>query len=275
MSAKPEFDELIQIVDSATKFGDDCRGKVVVCGSHGGEYPAWLVAKAGCMAVILNDAGIGKDEAGIASLAYLDAVGVAAVCVDTMSARIGDAGNMFARGIISRANKVATSLGVETGQSCKEAAMCLASGVAPTTKPADYHETRTVLAGINGEADVVLIDSASLVKPKDKGHIIITGSHGGLVGGISAMALQVDGLAGIFHDAGGGADGAGLTRLPALDKRGIAAATVSADSARIGDARSIYEDGILSHVNETGKRMGGKAGQSVGQFIAVIRKFAA
>ncbi len=262
----------IQIIDSATKLGEDCRGKVLVCGSHGGEYPAWLVAKARCLAVILNDAGIGKDEAGIASLEYLEASGMAVACIDTMSARIGDAQDMFERGIISCANETAQTLGVRIGQSCRNAAELLVYAQQATFEPGAYNEVRVVLPGKNGAADILLIDSASLVKPEDKGRIVITGSHGGLVGGRPEMALQVDGLAGIYHDAGGGADGAGLTRLPALDQRKIAAATVSANSARIGDARSIYEDGVISHVNETASQAGGEAGQSVGEFVDLLRK---
>ena len=264
----------IVIIDSATKIGDDCRGKVLVCGSHGGEYPAWLVTKAGCLAAILNDAGIGKDEAGIASLATFEASGMAVACVDTMSARIGDARDMFERGIISRANKIALGLGAKVGQSCKDAAGLMTLAQQVTFEPGAYDEARSVLVGENGEADVVLIDSASLVKPADEGRIIITGSHGGLVGGKPEMALQVDGLAGVFHDAGGGADGAGLTRLPALDQRNIAAATVYANSARIGDARSVFEDGILSHVNKTARLAGSEEGQPVGEFVNLLRKHA-
>jgi len=47
-----------------------------------------------------------------------------------------------------------------------------------------------------------------------------------------------------------------VSRLPALDARGIAAATVSAASARIGDARSTYEDGVLSRVNASAAALG-------------------
>ena len=43
----------------------------------------------------------------------------------------------------------------------------------------------------------------------------------------------------------------------ALDIRGIAAATVSAASARIGDARSTYDDGIVSRV--LAEELGGKS----------------
>jgi hypothetical protein len=93
---------------------------------------------------------------------------------------------------------------------------------------------------------IVLIDSASLIAPEDAGQIIVTGSHGALVGGNAQMALRVDGFAAVFSDAGVGADGAGITRLPALDTRGIVGLTVSAASARIGDAASLYEEGRIS-----------------------------
>ena len=77
----------------------------------------------------------------------------------------------------------------------------------------------------------------------------MTGSHGGLLGGKPETALKYPALAALFNDAGIGIDEAGVTRLQALDARGIAAATVAAASARIGDARSTFEDGIVSRVN--------------------------
>ena len=93
------------------------------------------------------------------------------------------------------------------------------------------------------------LDSASLVGAEHVGTVVVTGSHGGLLGGRPDTALKYDALAALFNDAGIGIDEAGVTRLPALDARGIAAGTVAAASARIGDARSTYEDGILSRVN--------------------------
>ena len=108
---------------------------------------------------------------------------------------------------------------------------------------------------------IVLIDSASLIAPEDAGQIIVTGSHGALVGGSAAMALRVDGFAAVFSDAGVGADDAGITRLPALDTRGIAGLTVSAASARIGDAASLYEEGLISHANATARRLGARPGE--------------
>jgi hypothetical protein len=107
---------------------------------------------------------------------------------------------------------------------------------------------------------VVLVDSAAQVEAGDAGQVIVTGSHGGLVGGDPRLALRVAGIAGIFNDAGIGIDDAGVTRLPALDQRGIAAFTVSAASAAIGDAGSSYRDGIVSVVNATARARGAEPG---------------
>jgi hypothetical protein len=54
-----------------------------------------------------------------------------------------------------------------------------------------------------------------------------------------------------FNDAGFGVDRAGAACLPILDSEGIAAATVAADSACIGDGQSTLTQGIISAVNET------------------------
>ena len=85
---------------------------MLVAGSHGGVVAAWYAAKAGARAVILNDAGIGKDEAGIAGLRWLEVIGMAAAAVSHASARIGDGADMLAHGTISHANTVANNLGV-------------------------------------------------------------------------------------------------------------------------------------------------------------------
>src|SRR5205085_5806873 len=108
--------------DTITKLPPEAEGAVVISGSHGGRYPGYLASKAGVRAVILNDAGIGKDEAGIGSLPYLEALGIAAATVSHMSCRIGDTGDMLARGVVSRANAVARAAGVSEAMPCPEAA---------------------------------------------------------------------------------------------------------------------------------------------------------
>jgi hypothetical protein len=63
-----------------------------------------------------------------------------------------------------------------------------------------------------------------------------------------------------------------VSRLPALDRRGIAAATVSAASARIGDARSTYEDGVLSRVNARAAALGLRPEMTAREAVAILRR---
>ena len=76
----------------------------------------------------------------------------------------------------------------------------------------------------------------------------------------------------LYNDAGIGKDEAGVSRLPALDQRGIAAATVSAATARIGDARSTYEDGIISRVNARAASLGLREGMTARAWVDTLRK---
>jgi hypothetical protein len=251
----------ILLADTATKLGRAATGAVIVTGSHGGRYAAYLTLKAHPRAVIHNDAGVGKDEAGIAVLAMAEALGVAAATASHASCRIGDAGDMMARGVISHANAAARSLGVTAGMACRDAAQCLIAARPTNRDPETCGETRRVLDQSGWRRRIVLIDSASLIDPADAGQILVTASHGALVGGDAAMALRVDAFAAVFSDAGVGLDGAGISRLPALDTRGIAGLTVSAASARIGDAMSVYEEGIISHLNATAHRLGARPGE--------------
>ena len=108
--------------------------------------------------------------------------------------------------------------------------------------------------------------------PEHKDAIVVTGSHGGLLGNRPETALKYDVLGALYNDAGIGKDEAGISRLPALDARGIAAATVSAASARIGDARSTYEDGIISRVNARAAALGLREGISAREFVAGLRR---
>ena len=105
----------------------DVAGKVVVAGSHGGIIAAWYAAKAGVRAVILHDAGIGKDEAGVAGLPFLEKLGMAAAAVSHKTATIGESSDMLARGVISCSNSIARALGVQPGLRCRDAALRLSA----------------------------------------------------------------------------------------------------------------------------------------------------
>ena len=77
----------IIIADSITRVGPEAAGAVVVNASHGGIYAAYLAAKLHAAAAIFNDAGVGRDGAGIAGLDYLQEFGIAAATVGHDSGR--------------------------------------------------------------------------------------------------------------------------------------------------------------------------------------------
>ena len=128
--------------------------------------------------------------------------------------------------------------------------------------PAPECAERRILVETEGGTQVWALDSASQVRSDDEGAILVTGSHGGLVGGVPEAALRVRALLAVFNDAGVGVDRAGIGRLDALAHRQIAAATVAAGSARIGDGLSTYQDGVVSFVNAPGQAAGGRPGQT-------------
>ena len=260
----------IVIADSITRIGPEAAGAVVVNASHGGVYAAYLAAKLQSAAAIFNDAGVGRDRAGIGGLDYLQELGIAAATVGHDTARIGDGADMMAYGVITHANGLAASLGVSPGQSCRDAAAALQQARPTHHTPPEALEAAFLL--ISEAPQVWALDSASLVLPEHKAAIVVTGSHGGLLGSKPEPALKYDVKGAHYNDAGIGIDEAGTSRLPALDARGIAAATVSAASARIGDARSTYEDGIVSRVNVRAAALGGAPGMTARDLVAALRR---
>jgi hypothetical protein len=259
--------------DSITRIGTEAARAVVVNGSHGGIYAAYLAAKLGVAAAVFNDAGVGRERAGVAGLDYLAGLGIPAAAVGHDTARIGNGADMIARGIITHANSQAVTLGCQPGMACRDAAARLQQAALSGREPPPALEAAFLL--IPEPPALWALDSASLIGAEQVGTVVATGSHGGLLGGRPDTALKADALAVLFNDAGIGIDEAGVTRLPALDARGIAAATVSAASARIGDARSTYEDGILTRVNSRAAAFGIRPAISAREFVAIIRGAAA
>lgn len=257
----------VRVHDSITKLEPDDAGNVVIAASHGGLYCGYCAAKGRVRGVILSDAGVGLEGAGIAALAYLDALGIPAATADYRSARIGDGADLVSRGRISFCNETAQRLGCAAGQPVPACADAMRTAAVSNAEAPPYAEARTLLLERPRQPKVWGLDSNSLVRPDDTGTIVVTGSHGGILGGKPETALKIDALAAVYNDAGVGIDDAGISRLPALEARGIAAVTVDAGSARIGDARSTWETGIISHLNPLAQAYGGRAGMTVPAFV--------
>lgn len=115
----------IILMDSITKVTPDDEGAIVVSASHGGASSGEFALAVPLSLVVFNDAGVGKDEAGVAALAMLESRKIAGVTTSHTSGRIGDAEDMWHHGVISRTNATAAALGLAEGQQLKNAALGL------------------------------------------------------------------------------------------------------------------------------------------------------
>jgi hypothetical protein len=109
------------VIDSITQLAPGDAGAIVVSGSHGGTSSAEFALAVPLRLVCFNDAGVGKDGAGIAALSILQVRGVAAATVAHTSARIGDAQDAWHHGVISRVNDAAHALGLRIDQTVRGA----------------------------------------------------------------------------------------------------------------------------------------------------------
>ena len=125
-TVKHEGGHPVILVDSITKIEQGDGGAIIVSASHGGQSSGEFALAVPLTAVFFNDAGIGKDEAGVAGLAMLDGRGVPACAVSHESGRIGDAADMWEHGVISRVNDAAAKKGARAGMAVQEAVRTLA-----------------------------------------------------------------------------------------------------------------------------------------------------
>jgi hypothetical protein len=255
-------------VASCSLVSSEHRGMVVVSGSYGGNYNAYNAAKWRVRGVIMNDAGIGKDSAGIRGLEYLDRIELPGATADTYTCHIGDGDDTFEHGLVSHVNQIAANLGCKPSQTVRECAkLMLFAAVSARPLPDISEGRRFIMHDVPGQLRVICVDTAGMIHPDDTGQIVVTGSHAALSGGKPDDIAGPQLYAVFFSDAGVGKDRAGIARLWDLDRRGIAAGAVSANSAPIGDSRAIHDEGILSHVNEMAARLGGRTGMPLKLFI--------
>ena len=111
----------IVLADSITQLDSSFAGSVVVTGSHGGLSAAEFARRFTPALVFFNDAGIGKDNAGIAGLAFLAEHGIAACAYTHLSARIGDAQDGWDNGVVAHVNDPARRLGLNEGETVQAA----------------------------------------------------------------------------------------------------------------------------------------------------------
>ena len=125
----------LRVVDSITELGQQDADCVAVSGSHGGISSARYALAARPVLSVFNDAGVGKNEAGLAALAFLQSHALAACTVAHTSARIGEASSTLNDGVVSHVNDLAQALGVRVGQRCQHVVEGLLANNLMSVKP--------------------------------------------------------------------------------------------------------------------------------------------
>ena len=118
----------VVIMDSITKVEPQDKGAIVICASHGGASSGEFALEVPLHLVFFNDAGVGKETAGVAALAMLETRMVAAGTTSHTSARIGDSADMWENGVISHLNAQALALGLTVGEKLSTAVLKLLDG---------------------------------------------------------------------------------------------------------------------------------------------------
>lgn len=234
-------------------------GDVVVNASYSGVLCARMVMSAKPRAVIGLDCAIGKDGAGIAGLWYYEALGIPSAAADVMTAEMGNGSDLYDNGIVSRVNDAAQALGIEPGMTVRDAARYLLTG---EKKPAVFDPTRrrVIHTAANGRS-IVCTDSIAYALPEDRErNVLCTAGHTGrsvidYFRGFRPWAF-------ICSDGGIGKNNSGLSALETVVPDGIAGASVSAMTARMGDGQSTYFDGVISAANQLARDKGVKVGQT-------------
>jgi uncharacterized protein YunC (DUF1805 family) len=117
-----EFEGLsLLLLDSIDELSVEQMDFVLITGAHAGLDSARRVLKRPPRLVVFSDAGVGKDRSGVAGLELLQGFNIPAAAVDVATARIGDAADCLENGVVSHRNGLAADLGVNVGDTVREA----------------------------------------------------------------------------------------------------------------------------------------------------------
>ena len=248
-------------MDSARYVDESNRDRdVVVPASYLGVLPARLMAPHRPRAVIGHDGCIGKDGAGIQGLFYLEALGIPAATADGQTAELGNGADLYAEGVISRVNILAEQCGVTPGMTVVEAADLLLAND-PTDTGVGTKIRREVVETSPTGREVIVTDSIIFARPEDRDrNVLVTAGHTGTSGASFLLEFRPWGF--ICSDGGGAKNDSGIAGLKIVEEYGLAGASVSGQTAAIGDAFSTYHDGIIAACNEPARRRGVEVGMT-------------
>ena len=254
------------LLDSLGDLQPDNTNPILVCASHCGDNGTFArkLKNGHVKAVFLNNAGIGKNHAGISGLVHYEAANILACAVDHNSAEIGVARDTWESGIISHTNKLAEKAGIQPGDSVQEAVASIINAIALTSSAQANeklesltNEKKDSTSNVDlkkqiqtqiGGVSITVTDSITFLNDSNAGDIVVCGSHGGVSAGEYAQKHQLKAV--FFNDAGIGKNNAGIKSLDTLSDAGILACTVNCMSAEIFNGQDMLENGIISVCNQ-------------------------
>lgn len=124
METGPDGRQVVCTDSIAFGLPEDVRNVLVTAG-HTGRSAVPYLLKVRPFGFICSDGGKGREEAGVAGLAMVEAEGLAGATVDARTARMGDGLSSYRDGTISAANTLARAAGVQTGMPAAQAASLL------------------------------------------------------------------------------------------------------------------------------------------------------
>lgn len=264
-----ELPEGVILLDSLGDLQPDNVSPVLVCASHCGDNGTFARKLKNChvKAVFLNNAGIGKNQAGISGLVHYEAENILACAVDCNSAEIGVARDTWKSGIISHTNNLAEKSGIRIGDSVQEAVTKIINLIGlPSSIQINKHSEsavnekqessskvdlqKQIQIQIEG-VSITVTDSITFLNEKNAGDIVVCGSHGGVSAGHYAQKHSLKAV--FFNDAGIGKNNAGIKGLDGLNDAGIIACTVDCMSAEIFNGQDTLDNGIITVCNQLAK----------------------
>ncbi|MEI7502928.1 MAG: hypothetical protein WCJ61_06560 [Paludibacter sp.] len=276
--------EGVILLDSLGDLQPDNTSPILVCASHCGDNGAFARKLKNChiKVVFLNNAGIGKNQAGISGLAHYGAENILACAVDYNSAEIGVACDTWESGIISHTNMLAEEVGIQPGDSVQEAVARIImiidkpslnpqnksfESLIDENKESKVNLKKQAKAEIDG-VSITVTDSITFLNESNSGDIVVCGSHGGVSAGHYAQKLHLKAV--FFNDAGVGKNNAGIKSLESLSVAGILACTVDCMSAEIFNGQDMLDNGIITVCNQLAKSRNIKEKMTVKEAIKYI-----
>jgi len=277
--------EGVILLDSLGDLQPSNSSPILVCASHCGDNGTFARKLKNChvKAVFLNNAGIGKNQAGISGLSHYEAENILACAVDHNSAEIGVARDTWESGIISHTNTLAEEAGIQPSDSVQEAVARIIKIIDKTSLNPNNKSFESL---INDEKEnsskvdlkkqtqtqidgsITVTDSITFLNESNAGDIVVCGSHGGVSAGHYAQKHRVKAV--FFNDAGIGKNNAGIKSLDSLSDAGILACTVDCMSAEIFNGQDILDNGIITVCNQLAKSKNIKEKMTVKDAIKYI-----